>query len=383
MASVDKDTSRRRTPWVVRWRDEGGKQRKRGFARKLDADRFRAEVEHTMATGTYIDAAAGRRTFRAYAEEWLQGQPLRPNTLARKRSELKNHIYPAIGDRPLAALRLSQMQAFATGMDLEPSTARTVWATARSIVRAAVRDRLIGHDPCVGVKLPELHIEEVGLLLVEQVEQLATAVPKRFQALVDAVAGSGLRQGEVFGLEVPHVDFLRKTIRVEQQLQPIAGGGLAIVKPKNRSSYRTVPVGQVVIEALAAHLHQFPATEVEVRDHLGRQPTVRPAKLVFTTDEGKPLHKKTFTKAVWWPARVAAGVPDAGMHDLRHFFASLLIRGGLSVKAVARLLGHANPNITLSTYAHLWPDDEDRSREAVDAVLRRVDVPTMRPRREA
>lgn len=383
MASVDKDPSRLKTPWVVRWRDEGGKQRKRGFARKIDADRFRAEVEHQLNTGNYIDAAAGRKTFRAYAEDWLSGQPFRPNTLARKRSELKTHIYPAIGHRPLAALRQSQMQAFATGLDLEPSSARTVWSTARSIVRAAVRDRLIGHDPCLGVKLPELHIEEFELLLVEEVEGLTDAVPERFQALVEMTAGSGLRQGEVFGLEVRHVDFLRRTVKVEQQLQPVPGGGLAFVKLKNRSSYRTVPVGQVVIEALAAHLHRLPAQEIEVADHLGRTPTMRPAKLLFTTDAGKPLHKKTFVETVWWPARVAAGVPAAGMHDLRHFYASMLIRAGLSPKVVAKLLGHANPTITLNTYAHLWPDDEDRSREAVDAVLRRADVPTMRPRREA
>jgi hypothetical protein len=56
------------------------------------------------------------------------------------------------------------------------------------------------------------------------------------------------------------------------------------------------------------------------------------------------------------------------------------LAGGLSVKAVAQLLGHANPNITPRTYARLWPDDEDRSREAVDAVVRRPDVPTMCPR---
>lgn len=383
MASVDKDPSRARTPWVVRWRDESGRQCKKGFTRKVDADRFRAEVEHQLNTGSYIDAAAGRRTFRAYAEDWLKGQPYRPNTLARKHSELKNHIYPAIGSRPLASLRQSQMQAFATGMDLEPSSARTVWSTARSIVRAAVRDRAIGHDPCLGVKLPELPVGEVELLLLDQVERLAAAVPERFRALVEVTAGSGLRQGEVLGLEVRHVDFLRRTVKVEQQLQPVLGGGLAFVKPKNRSSHRTVPVGQVVIESLAAHLHQFPAHEVEVADRIGRNPTTRSAKLLFTTEAGKALHKKVFTEGVWWQARTAVGVPDAGMHDLRHFFASMLIRGGLSVKAVAKLLGHANPNITLRTYAHLWPDDEDRSRDAVDAVFRRADVPTMRPRREA
>jgi integrase len=71
------------------------------------------------------------------------------------------------------------------------------------------------------------------------------------------------------------------------------------------------------------------------------------------------------------------------MHDLRHFFASLLIRAGLSPKVVAKLLGHADASMTLRVYAHLWPDDEDRSRQAVDDAFRRSDVPTVRPSKKA
>ena len=56
-------------------------------------------------------------------------------------------------------------------------------------------------------------------------------------------------------------------------------------------------------------------------------------------------------------------------HDLRHFFASALIRAGLSVKVVAERLGHANAAMTLNVYAHLWEDDEDRSRQAIDDAL--------------
>lgn len=383
MASVEKDASRARTPWVCRWRDEGGKQRKKGFARKVDADRFRSEVEHQLNSGTYVDHAAGRKTFQVYAQEWLAAQPYRPATQARKRSELSRHILPAIGGRSLTALRESHLQAFVTGLELEASSVRPVWATARQIVGAAVRDRLIGHDPCKGVRLPELHTEEVRLLTVEQVEALISAVPARYRALVEATAGSGLRQGEVLGLEVRHVDFLRRTVKVEQQLQPVAGGGVAIVRLKNKASRRVVPVGRVVIDALAAHLAEFPAVEQDMTDMMGRQPVTRSARLLFTTDAGQPIRKKTLAQSVWWPARGAAGVLDAGMHDLRHFYASMLIRAGLSVKAVAKLLGHTNPTITMTTYAHLWPDDEDRSREAVDAVLGRPDVPTMRPIKEA
>lgn len=56
-------------------------------------------------------------------------------------------------------------------------------------------------------------------------------------------------------------------------------------------------------------------------------------------------------------------------HDLRHYYASLLIRHGESVKTVQARLGHASAAETLDTYSHLWPDSDDRTREAVDAVL--------------
>lgn len=56
-------------------------------------------------------------------------------------------------------------------------------------------------------------------------------------------------------------------------------------------------------------------------------------------------------------------------HDLRHYFASALIAGGASVKQVQTVLGHANAMITLRTYAHLWPGDDNRTRSVMDATL--------------
>jgi integrase len=70
----------------------------------------------------------------------------------------------------------------------------------------------------------------------------------------------------------------------------------------------------------------------------------------------------------WANARKAAGLPSwATPHDLRHYYASLLIRTGASVKVVQARLGHSSAKITLDVYGHLWPDDEDRTRTAVDA----------------
>jgi integrase len=382
MASVSKDPARKRTPWVVRWRDESNTLRKKGFARKVDADRYRAEIEHSLNVGSYVDPVAGKETFRSYGEKWRLAQPHRPNTAARTKSQLNKHAYPAIGDKPIAGIRQSTLQAFVTGVDLAPSSVRPLWATTRAIFGAAHRDRIIGQDPTLGVKLPELPHEEVVPLLLEQVDALAAAVLPRYRALVEADAGTGLRQGEIFGVEVSHIDFLRRTLKVAQQVQPAAGGEVVVCPLKNRYSYRTVPLGQAVVDVLAAHLGEFPAREVEVLDTTGKRPVRRVARFVFAYEDGKPLQRNDFNESIWGPARKAAGVPTAGMHDLRHFFASKLIAGGLSPKAVASLLGHKDATVTLRVYAHLWPDDEDRARQAIDDAFRR-DVPTVRPSLEA
>ncbi|MCB0911251.1 MAG: tyrosine-type recombinase/integrase [Propionibacteriaceae bacterium] len=57
------------------------------------------------------------------------------------------------------------------------------------------------------------------------------------------------------------------------------------------------------------------------------------------------------------------------LHELRHYYASLLIRYGESVKTVQARLGHKSAEETLNTYSHLWPDSDDRGRDAVDAAL--------------
>ena len=90
--------------------------------------------------------------------------------------------------------------------------------------------------------------------------------------------------------------------------------------------------------------------------------------LVFTLS-GKPITRQTFGHK-WRPAVAKAGLPaGTGFHALRHYYASLLIRHGESVKTVQARLGHASAVETLDTYSHLWPDSDDRTRDAIDSVL--------------
>ena len=74
----------------------------------------------------------------------------------------------------------------------------------------------------------------------------------------------------------------------------------------------------------------------------------------------------TFNTSIWRPAVRRAGLTTTRLHDLRHFYATALIRSGESVKTVQAALGHASAVETLETYTGLWPDAEQRTRDAVD-----------------
>ena len=94
-----------------------------------------------------------------------------------------------------------------------------------------------------------------------------------------------------------------------------------------------------------------------------------PGGLIFTNTYGRPLLRNTVGE-MWHRAADIAQLPTwATFHDLRHFYASLLIDRGCSVKAIQSRLGHQSAVETLDTYGHLWPDSDDETRDAVDHVL--------------
>ncbi len=96
--------------------------------------------------------------------------------------------------------------------------------------------------------------------------------------------------------------------------------------------------------------------------------------LVLTSPDGEPAKRNNVNRQVWAPALKASGVEQArddGMHALRHFFASVLLDAGGSIKAVSDYLGHSDPGFTLRTYTHLMPNSSERTKRAVDDALGR------------
>ncbi|MGV1037857.1 MAG: tyrosine-type recombinase/integrase [Candidatus Nanopelagicales bacterium] len=298
-----------------------------------------------LIRGEWTDPAADKETLRTYATRWERIQVSAEGTARIVDNALRVHILPRLGDMPLGSIRRSDVHAFVKAREekevrpateelparkMSPGTVRNIYEVLARVFAAAADDRVIARSPCTRITLPKDHDDE---------------------ARVPTLADTCLRVGEMLGLRLSDVDFLRRTIRVERQR--LQSGRIAPLKSK--ASRRTVPVGQVVIDVLAAHLQAYPAA-VDTAD---------PA--LFVDEARKPLTYRRW-KRLLTDARTAAGV-EVTSHSFRHFAASALISGGASVKQVQAFLGHASAVITLRTYAHMWPGDEDRTRNVLDAAL--------------
>jgi len=377
MASIRRRPGRP-SPWEAVFRDPSGRQQTRAFRRKVDAQRWLDEQTAAIVTGQYVSPDAAKVTVREYGEQWRAAQVHRASSADKIESILRLHVYPALGERRIATVRPSDIQAWVKRLLVEqrlaPSTVAVVHGVLASMFKAAVRDRMVAVSPCEGTRLPENHRQPVVPLTVEQVRALEAAMPARWRAMVQLGVAAGPRVSEALGLTVDRTGLKppspKPLLRIDRQLVVRKGEPAYLGPPKRKASRRDVPVPRVLVEALAEHLAEFPSTlrEMVCRDEAGRTWT-EVVELVFTTARGEPLTRSRFGEA-WRDAVKEASLPaGTSYHDLRHFYASLLIDHGESVKVVQRRLGHASATETLDTYSHLWPDSEDRTRDAVDSVL--------------
>lgn len=296
----------------------------------------------------------------------------------------------------MGQVRPSHMRAWVKNRAevLAPSTLAVAWSNVASMFAAAVSDRIISLSPCAGVKLPDAGHHKNYIPTDEQVHTFASALspkrvgpegpaaPGRYSAIIYVAAGSGLRGAEITGLELDSVDFLRREIDISQQLVCVSGQQPYLGPPKTKTSARTAEMPKITAAALAEHIKHFPPVEVEIWDRTDpdkRKHHRRKARLIFTTIAGHPIRyiARCGRKYGYLPRGRQASRKGTGLHCLRHYFATLLIHRGASVKRVQLALGHSTPMITLNTYLGEWPEADERTRSIVDAAL--GDVPRMCP----
>ena len=168
--------------------------------------------------------------------------------------------------------------------------------------------------------------------------------------------------GEILALRDQALDLDHGSIKVREALETV-GGRIGFKSPKTNAGRRDISLPIVAIDTLRAHRKEL--LETRMRLGIGR---LKPDDLIFSDLEGKPFLPSTISMA-WGSFAEHAGMPEVTFHALRHTHASWLIANGVDVVTISKRLGHANPNITLGVYAHLFATDDRKAAEAINKAL--------------
>lgn len=351
----------------------GGKQLTKTSTKRYVVEQWLNEQTAALVTGTFTHPRAGRETFASYYAEWAQRQVWESNTTQTMAITVK---YASFRDSPLKSITRAHIEQWvkliqkgtgtARGKPLAPGTMAARLQVARTIFRAAVAEKKIPSDPTMGVKLPRLRKAEASMRIPTsaQVGAWLDHSEPHWRALIALCAFGGMRLGEASALQVGDIDFLKRTIKIQRQVQRKgAEGGRPEIRLPKYGSERAIAAANGLLSELSKHIAL-----------LGLQG--QPDAWLFTTGNGQPAHPNTVGYA-WVQSRDAAKLTGFTLHDLRHFYASGLIAAGCDISTVQHALGHSKPSITLDTYTHLWPKAEDRTRAAaqgmIDAVLNPAD----------
>jgi integrase len=341
-------------PWRARYWGPDGRQHSRSFARKAEAQRWLAEVEHDKTRGHWTNPALGRVRFSAWVEEWQDTtNNVRPTTAVRDRMLLDRYLLPRFGPLPLASIGQRDVRAWVTELSakgLAQATVHECYQILTKILAAAVEGGMISRSPCRQIPLPKIERAEMRFLTVAEVRRLAVAVGPGYRALILLGAYGGLRIGEMAGLRRKRLDLAAGVVEVAEVVTEMHGHRY-LGPPKTTAGRRRVGLPRVVVEALLEHLAGW---------------SVEPDGFVFALSNGAPLRTASFRTRVWRPATRAAGLEGLRIHDLRHTAVALWIAAGAGPKEVATRAGHTSVSFTLDRYGHLYPEADRALRDRLD-----------------
>jgi len=351
----------RRAPWRARYRGPDGREHSRSFDRKIDAERWLRTELARLDRGQWIDPDRGAITWADYSLEVIADRPhLSPRTIETDRL-CHNRVVAWIGDVPLTRLtheQLRHLMAELTTAGYAPETVARTMRWIRLTLNQAIRDRRILASPADGLVLPKARRTDMRLLTAPQVDQIATVLPDRYGSLATVAAYTGLRWGELAGLQIPNIDIDRRRLTVATSLIEASGQRPVLGSPKSAASERTITLPTIVIDTLTRHLDTYPP----------------PDTTVWTTETGGFLRRGTFGRT--WRTAVAASVgKPCRIHDLRHTHAAWLIAQGEHPKAIQTRLGHSSIRVTIDRYGHLMDGLDDQTAARLDAIAATVRGP--------
>lgn len=354
--------------WVGRWREDvivaGGlthrieRSQVLGSKSEIPTQRLALRrLEVLLSRVNAPDYRPGRiATLAEFAERWKETvlSQHKPSSQKATLSHLRCHIVPQLGNSRLDALGKEVQQVFVTRLSRTVSrkTARNVMDTLSAMLRKAKQWGYV----CEDVDFRTLDFAEAALkreprfFTAEQVQQIIEAAPEPYKTMFMMLAMTGVRAGEMLGLQWGDIDFAAECIHIRRSAWY---GNTQTTKSKSSTAPLHLP------EPLAASLRTY-------RDRWRSNPQ----GFLFVTRNNRPPSSNKVVEYGLWPVLDTLKIPRCGLHAFRHTHASLLLRIGATPKVVQEQLRHADPRVTLGMYSHVIGSDRRNAVERVAELLR-------------
>jgi integrase len=330
---------------------------------RRDAERLLTKLLREVDEG--LVAEPGRASLTRYLEDrWLPhaATRVRPSTHERYCSLMRRHVEPRIGRIQMSKLRPVHVQSVLDGMlgdELAPATVLQAYRVLFEALRQAVRWQVLSTNPAAAASPPRPDRPKLVIPDAADVRKLLDAAEGPLGMALVIAASTGMRRGEVLGLRWSAID--GDKVRVTTSLQRI-DGRLMFVPPKTDRGRRTISLPPIAVDAL----RRWRKDQAERQLLLGA--AWDPSGVVVDRGDGRPVDPGELSHAF---ARLCGhvGLEGVRLHDLRHAFATELLRASVHPKVVSEALGHASTAFTMDVYSHVLPSMGEQVAEAMQAVL--------------
>lgn len=230
----------------------------------------------------------------------------------------------------------------------------------------AEREMLIQYNPAERATPPPQSKEKPAYLQPDDLARFLNDLegePIKWRTMTYFLAVTGCRIGEALGLKWEKVDLKSGMIKIDASMNYTVEMGTYAGPTKTRKArYVTIP------QETLPRFRKYHAWQAEQRLMMGDMWT--DCGLVFPSEVGKPMTGSAYRS---WLSKFCNknGFPHIHPHSLRHTFASVLIAEGVDVVTVANMMGHANTNMTLSTYSHVIEESKRKATECIAEVILR------------
>ncbi len=344
---------------------------------KKDAQKELRDLLYSIDNGTFVQPT--KMTVEQYLEQWLKMHKpnIEPTTHDWYVMVCRKHIAPHLGQIQLQKLTPLAIQKFyahklvagrldGKGKALSPNTVRHIHSVLRKALNVAVKLQLIPRNPCDAVEPPKAVKKEASYWTPEEAAKFLKAIKgDRLYALFYTALATGLRRGELLGLQWKDIDFHNKSLTVRRVIVR-RSKGTVIKKPKTEKSRATISLSSGAVEVLKKHKAQ------QAQERLAMGDQYHKTDFVFTTFEGKPLEPTYISGDYFRKLIEKAKVKRINFHALRHTHATILASQGVPLKVVSERLRHSSVAITGDIYSHVFTEMDREAADSFDAAMQAV-----------